>query len=228
MLHSIPQRGAGKTPSMQNAGHKEPSQSEHFSPRFLGSIPGRNFRFISTSADPCLWLEQVGSYSPCLLLPGARLCLLLPWHCWWGWAYSGPSPAPVRLCRGLWWDSALRKCWPEGLLGLSPQQEQVAPWEAMEILWWCHVWCWSCSVPSCPYTLPVWAGATRAQGPSSVQGWLLCSAEAGAGGSLTSRLGGWSSLLHSWAGGGVKTCGKRLAEEGPPMGMSPIVWGCPT
>lgn len=183
----------------------------------------------------CCW-NRWGVIPPacCCLVPGCACCS--PGTAGGavshkGWVYSGHCPAPVRPCRGLWWDSVLRKCWPEGLLGLSPLTGAGGSLGSSGnplVVPQSRVWCWSCSVPSCPYTLPVWAGATRAQGPSSVQGWLLCSSRAGAGGSPTSRLGGWSSLLHSWAGGGVKTCGKHLAGEGPPMGMSPIVWGCPT
>lgn len=91
----------------------------------LGSIPDRNFKFISTSPDLCLLLEQVGGYSHGLLLTGCQavaatcpgsagggLRIAVPHR---GWDYSGCSPAPDRPCRGLWWNSALRKCWPEGL-----------------------------------------------------------------------------------------------------------------
>lgn len=74
----------------------------------------------------CCW-NRWGVIPPacCCLVPGCACCS--PGTAGGavshrGWVYSGHCPAPLRPCRGLWWDSVLRKCWPEGLLGLLGKQ----------------------------------------------------------------------------------------------------------
>lgn len=104
----------------------------------------------------------------------------------------------------------------QGLLGLSPR------YRSRWLLWnqwksssgFCRAMCGAGAgvCPNCPYTLPVCGlGPRRAQGSSSVQGWLFRSCRGwGRLGAWHPRWRGagpgveWWSVFHSWAGGGVK------------------------
>lgn len=144
----------------------------------------------------------MGSYSQCLLLPGCQAVPAAPPGTAAGGLRTCPTGAgltlailqplsdPAEVCggslplgragqRGCWGCHPLTGVGGSSGTGGNPLVGLTEPCVVLEL-----------SVPSCPYTLPVWAGCHGSSGLSSVQGWLLCSCQGWGWGSLAPTLGG--------------------------------------